>query len=51
MRKIQIVTDSASDVSYEAEQKYGIRVLCFGLTVDGKAYTERVDFKPVKFTR
>ena len=49
MRKIQIVTDSASDVSYEAEQKYGIRVLCFGLTVDGKAYTERVDFKPVEF--
>lgn len=49
MGKIKIVTDSASDVSYEAEERYGIRVLCFGLTVDDKAYTERRDFTPVEF--
>ncbi|MCI8599972.1 MAG: DegV family protein [Oscillospiraceae bacterium] len=49
MRKIKIVTDSAGDVPYEAEEQYGIRVLCFALTVDGEAYTERKDFTPVQF--
>ena len=29
MRKIQIMTDSASDISYEAEQKYSISVIPF----------------------
>lgn len=49
MRKIKIVTDSASDVPFEAEQKYGIKVLGFSVAVDGKAYTERKDFTQAEF--
>lgn len=49
MRKIKIVTDSASDVPFEAEEKYGIRVLGFSVAVDGRAYTERRDFDQQKF--
>lgn len=49
MRKIKILTDSASDIPYEAEKRYGIRVLCFALTVDGESFVERRDFTPEKF--
>lgn len=49
MKKIKIVTDSASDVPYEAEQRYGIRVLGFSIAIDGNAYTERKDFTNVEF--
>ena len=49
MRKIKIVTDSASDIPFGAEKQYGIKVLGFSVAVDGKAYTERKDFTNVEF--
>lgn len=49
MEKILIVTDSASDISYENEEKYGIRVLPFQVAMDGKSYTSRQDFDNRKF--
>lgn len=49
MKKIKIVTDSASDVPFEAEEKYGIKVICFSVAVDGQAYTERKDFDQQQF--
>ncbi len=44
MSKIAIMTDSASDIPRELEEKYGIDILPFQLVVDGQSYTERVDF-------
>ena len=49
MRKIQIMTDSASDISYEDEQKYGISVIPFPITLGYKAYISRVDFDNQQF--
>lgn len=44
MSKIAIMTDSASDIPRELEEKYGIDILPFQIVVDGQSYTERVDF-------
>ncbi|WP_028509543.1 DegV family protein [Ruminococcus sp. NK3A76] len=44
MAKVIIMTDSASDITREDEQIYGIRVLNFKLAVGEKSYTARVDF-------
>ncbi len=44
MSKIAILTDSASDIPRELEEKYHIDILPFSLVLDGKSYTERVDF-------
>ena len=44
MAKVLIMTDSASDITREDEQKYGIKVLNFKLAVGDKSYTARVDF-------
>ena len=49
MRKIQIMTDSSSDISYEDEQKYGISVIPFPITLGDKAYISRVDFDNQQF--
>ena len=49
MRKIQIMTDSASDISYADEQKYGISVIPFPITLGDKAYISRVDFDNQQF--
>ena len=49
MSKIQIMTDSASDISYEDEQKYSISVIPFPITIGGKTYVSRVDFDNEKF--
>lgn len=49
MAKTLIVTDSASDISIENEQKYGIRVLPFEIAMMGKSYTSRKDFDNRKF--
>ena len=38
------MTDSASDITREDEQKYGIKILNFKLAVGEKSYTARVDF-------
>ena len=43
------MTDSASDISYEDEQKYGISVIPFPITLGDKAYISRVDFDNQQF--
>lgn len=49
MRKIQIMTDSASDISYADEKKYNISVIPFSVTLGEKTYTSRVDFDNEQF--
>lgn len=49
MRKIQIMTDSASDISYADEQKYSISVIPFPITLGDKSYISRVDFNNEQF--
>ena len=49
MSKIQIMTDSASDISYADEQKYNISVIPFPITLGDKTYTSRVDFDNQQF--
>ena len=49
MSKIQIMTDSASDISYADEQKYSISVIPFPITLGDKTYTSRVDFDNDQF--
>ena len=49
MNKIQIMTDSASDISYADEQKYSISVIPFPITLGDKSYTSRVDFDNEQF--
>ena len=44
MRKIQIMTDSASDISLADEKQHNISVIPFPVTLGGKSYTSRVDF-------
>ena len=44
MRKIQIMTDSASDISAADEKQHNISVIPFPVTLGGKSYTSRVDF-------
>lgn len=43
MKKVAVVTDSACDIPVEMEQKYGVNILPFTITVDGKSYVERED--------
>ncbi len=49
MRKIQIMTDSASDISCADEQKYSIAVIPFPITLGDRTYTSRVDFDNARF--
>lgn len=49
MSKIQIMTDSASDISYADERKYNISVIPFPITLGDKTYTSRVDFDNMQF--
>ena len=51
MSKLLIVTDSASDISYEDETRYGIRVLPFQITLGNRSYLSRVDFDNEQFYR
>lgn len=44
MRKIAVLTDSACDIPAELQQKYGIDIMSFVITLDNKSYTERQDF-------
>lgn len=47
--RIKIMTDSASDIPPELEDKYDIRILPFPVTVGDTGYLERVDFTPTEF--
>ncbi len=49
MSRIQIMTDSASDISYADEQKYSISVLPFSVTLGDRTYVSRVDFDNERF--
>ena len=49
MRKYLVLTDSTCDIPEELVQKYGIEVLSFTITLDGKEYTERKDLTPEQF--
>lgn len=49
MSKILISTDSASDISEEAEKELGIKVLPFTIVIGDKSYVSRVDFTPEGF--
>lgn len=49
MSKIQIMTDSASDISSADEQKYSIKVIPFPVTLGDRTYTSRVDFNNEQF--
>lgn len=44
MRKIRIITDSASDITFEAEKTHDIKVLSFSVVIGDKDYVSRVDF-------
>lgn len=49
MRKIWIMTDSASDISDADERKYSIGVIPFPVTLGDRTYTSRVDFDNEQF--
>lgn len=44
MGKIHIITDSASDISFQSEQELNIRMIPFPVILGGQAYISRVDF-------
>lgn len=41
MHKIKIMTDSASDISKEYEEKHNIKIICFPITVNGRDLHDR----------
>lgn len=43
MDKIKIMTDSASDITLEDAEKYGIHIIPINLTIDGKSIKDRYD--------
>ncbi len=49
MGKIQIMTDSASDISTADEQAYSIEVIPFPITLGDRTYISRVDFSNEQF--
>ena len=49
MKKIKISIDSASDISLETAEKYGINLMPINLTIEGKSYKDRIDIGPVEF--
>lgn len=49
MNKIKIITDSASDISMQAEKDYNIKVIPFTVVLGDQAYTSRKDFDNEKF--
>jgi DegV family protein with EDD domain len=49
MTKIKIVTDSTADLTDEHIKKYNLEVVPLTITIDGHAYTDRVDITPIEF--
>ena len=47
--KIKLITDSCCDIPPEVAEEYGIEILSFPITVDGKEYRERIDFSADEF--
>ncbi|MEG0109931.1 MAG: DegV family protein [Oscillospiraceae bacterium] len=44
MRKVAVLTDSASDIPEEMREKYGIDIMNFTISLDDVSYEERKDF-------
>lgn len=44
MKKIRIITDSASDISLELEQQHDIQIIPFPIVIGEKSYISRKDF-------
>lgn len=49
MKKIKITTDTASDISLEIAEKYGIHLMPINITIDGEAYKDRYELKTEEF--
>jgi len=49
MKKVLISTDTASDISLETAEKYGINLIPINLSIDGKEYKDRYDITAEKF--
>ena len=49
MSEVKIITDSASDITKENEERLEIRVLSFKVALGNDSYTSRVDFDNEKF--
>jgi DegV family protein with EDD domain len=49
MKPIKITTDTASDISLETAEKYGIHLMPINLTIDGRQCKDRYDIDPVEF--
>ncbi|HYK72912.1 MAG TPA: DegV family protein [Pseudoneobacillus sp.] len=49
MTKIKIVTDSTADLTAEDIKKYNIEIVPLTITIDGQAFTDRVDITPIEF--
>lgn len=49
MSKIQIMTDSASDISIEDEKKYSIPIIPFYITFGNKSYRSRIEISNSQF--
>lgn len=49
MAKIKFITDSASDITKETEQKYDITIMPFKVAMGDKSFVSRVDFDNQKF--
>ena len=49
MKKVKISIDSASDISVETAQKYGINLIPINITIGGKTYKDGIDIKPEEF--
>ncbi|PWL72742.1 MAG: DegV family protein [Clostridiales bacterium] len=47
--KIKLLTDSCCDIPAEIAGEYGIEILSFPITVEGKEYRERIDFSAEEF--
>lgn len=49
MPKIKIMTDSASDISFENEKRYDIHIIPFKVAMGEKSYTSRIDYDNEQF--
>jgi len=49
MKKIKISIDSASDISPEVAEKYGINLIPINITIEGKTYKDGIDINSLEF--
>ena len=47
--KVKLITDSASDITPEDEERYGIDIMPFDITLGNESLKERVDFTAAEF--